>query len=435
MSLGGGIWVTQNKKLPGAYINFVSAARASTDISERGYAAMPLELSWGQEGKVFTVTQEDFMSNSQKIFGYSYDDDKMKGLRDLFKNCKTLYAYRLNTGVKASNTFATAKHGGVRGNDIKIVITVNVDDGTKYDVKTYLGLSVVDSQLGVANVAGLVDNDFVTFKSDATLSATAGTPMTGGTDGSTVTGDNWTAAFNALESYSFNTLGVVTTTETVKALAKAYTDRLRDQVGVKFQTVVYQYEQADDKAIISVENQIGGADNADLVYWVTGAQAGCEVNKSLTNTVYDGEYDVTVTHTQTQLSEAIDNGMFIFHKVGDDVRVLTDINTKTTVSLEEGDDFKSNQTIRVVDQIGNDIATLFNTRFLGIIPNDDAGRISLWNEITKHHQELQRIRAIENFLPEDVTVSQGDTKKDVIVNDAVQVVNAMERLYMVCVVS
>lgn len=434
MSLGGGIWVTQNKKLPGAYINFVSAARASTNLSDRGFAAMPLELSWGKEGEVITVTQEDFISNSQKIFGYDSTHDKMKGLRDLFKNCRTLYAYRLNTGVKASNDFCTAKCGGVRGNDLKTVITVNVDDSKKWDVATYLGLSVVDSQT-VANAAELVDNDFVTFKSDATISATANTPLTGGTDGAAVTGDNWTAALNALEQYSFNILGIVSTEDTIKALAKAYTVRLRDQVGVKFQTVVYQYEEADDKAVISVENQISGADNADLVYWVTGAQAGCQVNKSVTNKVYDGEFDVTVTHTQTQLGDAIDAGKFMFHKVGKDVRVLTDINTKTTVSIEEGDDFKSNQTVRVVDQIANDIASIFNTQFLGIIPNDDAGRISLWNEITRHHQELQRIRAIENFLPEEVTVSQGSTKKDVVVNDAVQVVNSMEKLYMTCVIS
>ena len=48
---------------------------------------------------------------------------KLKGLRDLFKNIKTLYAYRLTSGgVKATNTFATAKLGGLRGNDLKIVI-------------------------------------------------------------------------------------------------------------------------------------------------------------------------------------------------------------------------------------------------------------------------------------------------------------------------
>ena len=62
--------------------------------------------------------------------------------------------------------------------------------------------------------------------------------------------------------------------------------------------------------------------------------------------------------------------------------------------------------------------------------NDEAGRISLWADIVKHHEQLQDIRAIENFTDEDVKVSQGDTKKAVVVQDAVTVVNAMAKLYM-----
>ena len=40
------------------------------------------------------------------------------------------------------------------------------------------------------------------------------------------------------------------------------------------------------------------------------------------------------------------------------------------------------------------------------------------------------IRAIENFEEADVVVSPGATKKAVVVNDAVTVVNAMGKLYM-----
>lgn len=59
MALGGGTWLFQNKKLPGTYINFVSRVRASTDIADRGYATMPLELDWGPVGSVFAVTADD----------------------------------------------------------------------------------------------------------------------------------------------------------------------------------------------------------------------------------------------------------------------------------------------------------------------------------------------------------------------------------------
>ena len=56
MALGGGSFTTQNKVLPGTYINFVSAASSTPELSERGIATMPLELDWGKEGSVFTVS-------------------------------------------------------------------------------------------------------------------------------------------------------------------------------------------------------------------------------------------------------------------------------------------------------------------------------------------------------------------------------------------
>ena len=429
MALGGGVWITQNKKWPGSYVNVVSADRASATISDRGVCALPLAMSWGKEGEVFLVESAEFMRNSKELFGYDYTDAQLMPMREVFKHAQKVYFYRLNTGTKASNEFGTAKHGGVRGNDLKIVVTKNIDDDAKFDVKTYLGTEMLESQT-VASASELVSNGFVDFKANAKLAETAGTPLTNGTDGQTVTSGNWQTALAKLESVAFNTLAVASEDEGVKALAVAYTKRLRDEQGVKFQTVLHKYE-ADEKGVISVENN----ETAELVYWVAGAQAGCAVNKSCTNKKYDGELTVNVDYTQTQLEKCIDQGKFVFHRVGEDIRVLTDINTKVTVTAEEGEDFKSNQTVRVLDQIANDIATLFNTKYLGIIPNDEQGRISLWNDIVKHHQDLQAIRAIEEFKPEDVQVARGNTKKDVVVMDTVVPTNAMERLYMTVVVA
>ena len=140
-------------------------------------------------------------------------------------------------------------------------------------------------------------------------------------------------------------------------------------------------------------------------------------------------------YTQVQLKTAISEGKFVFHKAGNNVRVLEDINTMVTVSDAQGDIFKDNQTIRVIDQIGNDIAVLFRTKYLGVVPNDAAGRISLWSDIVKHHEQLQEMRAIEDFSDADVTVERGDTKKSVVVTDLVTVVNAMSRLYMTVTVA
>lgn len=435
MSLGGGSFISQNKVLPGAYINFVSAASASATLSDRGVVTMPLELDWGVEGEIFEVGVDDFQKNSMKYFGYPYTHDKMKGLRDLFKYAKTLYAYKLNSGgTKASCDFATAKYPGNRGNALKIVIQANVDDPSMFDCYTYMDNVAVDLQT-VSAAANLVDNDYVEFKKNASLLVTASTPLTGGATG-TVPGQAYQSYFDKIESYRFNTMGVVTTENTVKGLAASFVKRMRDDVGVKFQLVLYDYKSADYMGVISVKNEaIGSTSKADLVYWVTGAQAGCAVNKSLQNKQYDGEYTMNVDFNQSELVKAIQAGEFTFHNVNGIPRVLDDINTKVSVSDTEGNVFKDNQTVRVIDQIGNDIAVLFANKYLGAVPNDATGRVSLWSDIVKHHKDLQSIRAIEDFEDSDVVISPGDTKKAVAVQDAVTVVNAMSKLYMTTVIS
>lgn len=430
MALGGGTFLVQNKVLPGAYINFVSLAVASATLSDRGIATMPLELDWGITGNVFEVTNEDFQKNSLTIFGYDYTHEKLKGLRDLFRNIKTLYAYRLNGGgEKAKNTYATAKYAGIRGNDLKIVIKANVDVPSSFDVQTVLGVEVMDVQT-VTTASKLVDNDWVVFKKEVSLELTAGLPLTGGTN-TKVTGTQHQAYLNKIEAFAFNTMGVVVTDGVTKSLYQNFCKRLRDEVGAKFQVVLHQ-QAADYMGAINVKNVVTdeGWSEASLVYWVTGIIAGCDVNKSNLNKKYDGEFTVNVDFTQKQLENAIKNGEFTLHQVGDKVRVLEDINSMVTTTDTCGDVFKDNQTVRVIDQIANDIAVLFNTKYLGVVPNDKAGRTSLWADIVKHHQLLQDIRAIEDFKDEHIKVSQGDTKKAVVVDDVITVVNAMAKLYM-----
>lgn len=112
-----------------------------------------------------------------------------------------------------------------------------------------------------------------------------------------------------------------------------------------------------------------------------------------------------------------------------------DINTLVTFTEEKKEDFSNNQTVRVLDQIGNDIASMFNTKYLGIMPNDDAGRVSLWNDIVTYNKELARLRAIEAVEAKEITVERGNSKRSVVVNCPVTPINCMSQLYMTVVVS
>jgi hypothetical protein len=433
MALGGGTFLTQNKILPGAYINFISVASASATLSDRGIATIPLDMNWGPEGEVITVELGDFQKNSQKIFGYAYTADELKPMREIFLHAKKVHFFRLNTsGVKATCTYATAKYPGTRGNDLRIVIEANENsqkDAALYDVSTFLGTLQVDQQKAISQMSDLKNNDYVDFNTGASLGLTASTPLTSGANG-TVEDATYQTYLDKMEAYTFNAMGCLSTNPTITALFASFCKRMRDDVGKKFQVVCFR-NLADYEGVVSVKNGlVGDTENPALIPWATGVVAGTAVNKSATNMDYDGEYSVDTDYTQSELEAGITEGSFMFHLVDDNVVVLEDINTFTSITDEKSSDFSSNQTIRVLDQIANDIAVLFGTKYIGKVPNDASGRISLWNDIVKHHQELQNIRAIENFSPDNVTVAQGDTKKAVVVADYVTPVNAMAQLYM-----
>ena len=343
--LGGGVFVTQNKTLPGSYINFVSTSTTNSALGERGTVAIALALN-KSAGTVIELTKADFVAKCKELLGVEYADAKVAPLREIFCNSNKVYIYDLG------------------------------EDKTVAD------------------------------------------------------------AISAFEPYEFNVICAYTD---VADDITAYITGIktwRDEMGKKAQLVVYNTDKVDYEGVINVVSTVSN-DSADayaLVAWVAGAEAGCKVNESCTNKLYNGEYTIVTNKTQKQLEDCIKNGQVAFHLVYGDVRMLEDINTLTTTTADKGEDFKSNQTMRVVDQVANDIAKLFNVKYLGKIPNNASGRISLWSDIVAHHRELEKVAAIEKFDATSLTVEQGANKKSVVVNDVITVVNSMAQLYMTVVV-
>ena len=102
-------------------------------------------------------------------------------------------------------------------------------------------------------------------------------------------------------------MGVITTDETTKSLYAAFVKRMREDVGAKFQCVLYG-KAADYEGVINVKNRVTdeGADEASLVYWVTGAEAACAINKSLLNVKYDGAYTWTPITSRVSWKPSLD---------------------------------------------------------------------------------------------------------------------------------
>ena len=429
MALGGGTWLFQNKKLPGTYINFISKDRAMTDIADRGYGTMSLVLDWGVSGAVFRVEAEEFQKNCQAVFGYDYGHEKMRPLRELFLNLKTGYFYRLNSdGAKASNTLATAKYAGVRGNDITISVQSDPDNTGKFIVYTYLTtdgvMKTVDKQGAVA----------------------AGLPLKDGTNGSAVTVANYQSYLEHIEPYYFNIIGYAGADETIKSLLISFTKRCRESTSAKFQLVIHGKEKVNYHGVISVKNDVKdkGAEKGSLIYWLVGKEGSCAINASCTNAIYDGEYAVNTNYKQYELEQAVRDGMLMFHNVTDavggnvvgDTRLLTDINTFTEFTKAMNRDFVLNQVIRVLDNAALDLSRLFNRIYLGKTQNDADGRLSLWKDGVALLEEYQRVRAIQNFRDADLPIpTQGEEKTAVLWTFEIQPTACMEKLYCTILIS
>lgn len=353
--LGGGVWVTQNKTLPGSYINIITASKANANLGERGIVAIALPLNKAV-GTVIELNRADFMTTAKAKTGKDYNSADLLPIREIFQNATKVYVYDLG------------------------------------------------SSTGAKTVAD---------------------------------------ALGAFESYEFNILCAYTDTAVDVTSYITKVKSWRDDVGKKCQVVVYNQSTTapDHEGVINVVSTVAEASASEspakayeLVAWVAGAEAGCQINQSITNKKYNGELTILTPKTQSQLATCLTSGQFVFHLSYGDVCVLEDINSLTTTTTDKGEDFKYNQTIRVIDQIANDIAKLFNTKYLGKIPNNASGRVSLWADIVAHHRELETLQAIEDFDPTLVTVEQGEKKKAVVVNDAIKVTNAMAILYMTVVV-
>lgn len=430
MALGGGTFLVQNKVLPGAYINFVSKPRALGGLGERGTVCIPLELDWGKDG-MMTVEASEFQKNSMNIFGYSFNSPQMLPLRELFRYAKVAKIFRLNSGEKARATIGeikiTAKYGGIRGNDIQIVIERNLDDDTVFNVKTYLGKEEVDNQ-SVKAPMDLKENEFVSFQGEKTFTATSGISLSGGTN-KPVDGGSYMIFLDAAEKESFQVLAYPGDDAITKIYIEAFTKRMRNEEGVKFVTVLFDHRMADFEGIISVTNYAEEERQA-LVYWTAGACAGAEVNQSLTNRKYDGEYTVLAKYKKSEFEKGIQQGKFMFYEENGEIRVLSDINTFVSYETSKNSDFSSNRVIRVLDSIANDIAGIFSKYYLGKQSNNANGRNLLKTEIIRYHEQLQSIEAIEDFTAEDIIVQQGTGKRDVIIYENVKPTDAMEKVYM-----
>lgn len=436
-ALGGGGFTLPNKVLPGSYINTISRPRASEVFGDRGFAAIALALDWGVTGEIIELQKSDLQNDSLEILGYPYTHEALKPIREILIGAQTLYLWNLNSqSVKATakvgELILEAKCGGIVGNDIMVRIMPDADQEGNYIVTIRLG-DVLAYQKSVASVEE-IDNNHVDFKGVLTSdTVTVGTKLAGGENG-IVTAEDHTNFLGALEEYNVNAVGCATNDDEVKRLYHSYCQRMRDEAGVKLQDVIYEptTNKFNYEGTIEVHNKT--LDNKEkpyeAVYYVTGIAAGCQVNASNTNLLYNGEYNIEGVTKTREAEKLLKQGKFVFYSKNKEIRVLEDINSFIEFTLYKNEDFSKNQVIRVIDQRAKDIAIIFNSRYLGKVLNNKDGRVSFWKELVNHAEKMEGLGAIEDYVADETTVEKGKMKDEVIVHDPLMPIMAMQKLYM-----
>lgn len=437
--MAGGKFLTYNKPLPGAYINFKSVPAPKAIIGARGIATMALPLSWGASAEVITLLSTDLEDGkSLSKVGITAFDDDSKLLRECLKHCYKLLLYRIDTGgVKASKAegalTVTAKHEGILGNEIKVVIGKNEATKTLFDVTTYFKGKIVDKQTTDV-IENLKDNDYVDFKGTGSIPLSVGIVLTDGKNG-TVSSSNYADYLSAIKSYQFNTMGIPSEDPKVPPIITSYIKNERDNAGKKIQAVVYNYTAANYEGIISVKQgyktKLEEIKSFEFVATVTGMTAGAQINQSNCYKIIEAATEIINFISEDELKDEIQKGWFLLTKRVDGVIVvLDDLNTFTDYSSEKDEDFGNNRVIRVFDEIGNTTRLIWEKYFIGKENNDKTGRDVFKLQLLKNFYELQNIRAIQNFKSDDVTIDIGQRKDEVKVDCYIQPTDSMKKLYM-----
>lgn len=445
----GGTWLVQNKVRPGAYINFVSVPKPLGTLGERGTVTVALPMIWGPYDELIEVYSSDLLDGKSlaKIGCTAFDTEISLPYRLALSGSYKCLFYRTDKGgTKATatptdtNLTISAKYAGSIGNGIVIAIVENEDNEGYYDVQVIYDEVLKETHtVQTIGELELVESDWVQFivadnKETDTPQITAGIALEGGTNGE-VSSDVYPKYFELLKRATWQCMAIQTTDTTIPPLVKDFITMCREDLGKKAQAVCYNYD-CNYEGIIKVKQ--GFKTIVDTVspelfqLWVASMTAGAEVNESLTCMVVEDANEIINYYDNNEIIENLKQGWFLLSDRQDGVIIVEqDINSWHEVTVKKNKAFSKNRVIRVLDEIGNTTALIFNRSYAGKVDNNDNGRNIFKGELVNLCDQLQGINALQNFGgADDITIMQGIDIDAVVCEFTVQPVDAMEKLYL-----
>ena len=220
----------------------------------------------------------------------------------------------------------------------------------------------------------------------------------------------------------------------------AFVKRLAAEEGAYTQLVAAGLTNPDDRFVVNIMSGVVLSDGTALTpqqvtWWAGGALAGAQYNESLTYAAYPNAVDVSPKLTNSGYIDALTAGQFVLFADDGVVKVEQDINSLVTYTTDITEPYHKNRVIRLLNTVANDIYQQFSDGYIGVVNNNEQGRMMFKSAIVGYLLDIQANNGIQNFEAEDVTVEPGEAIDAIVVNLAIQPVDSVEKIYVTITVN
>ena len=332
----------ETKKRPGLFQRYSNTGFDTMVGGRDGICAIPVKAAWGPLGKVVKNTLASDLTKNYGAGAYGATNTVPAAAEMFNGGAATVYTYRLGTGgTKASKELdgltVTAKHPGTL--PIKVAVQEKLGDTATKQLLVYADTALVetwnfaaDGKTEGANlIAAVAGSQYIdvtgTAASVSALAAASGA-LAGGAN-PTVTNEDYSKAFAALEPYYYNAIALDVDDDdsmTLSLLLQAYMEGasklgktgyvvVGEKATVDFDTRCSHSRAFNDAKVAYLGGGYkAGAETKDgvlTICYTAGVIASTPSNQGITHTVINGATELLESLTYSQYEQAIESGMLM----------------------------------------------------------------------------------------------------------------------------
>lgn len=304
------------KNRPGVYQRHVNTRHVKQSPANDGICAIPIQAAWGPLGKVLKNANTTDLKNNygSGTYGPGFTVPAAAVMFDA--GASTVYTYRMGSGGKQASLTVdgmtiTAKYPGTM--PVSVAVQQKLGDATKKQFLVYAGTTLVETVEFAADataeganlIAATAESKYVTVTGEAATVAVlpvASGALTGG-ENPTVTNEDYSKAFNALETSYYNTIALDVDDDEDMTLSLLLQEYLNG---------AYQYGKlgvavVGEKTTVAFEKRLEHAamfNDKKVVYLGGGYMAGT-VNKDGALSICRAAADIAKTPTTQGITHAV----------------------------------------------------------------------------------------------------------------------------------